>query len=249
MRCFCRPYVADVYEAILKEVEAYAMDTSLLIGRRRFRIDEQGHVKIRPAGVAKACERRRTKVRSLVARLVDPQQVPVFDEAFRFETAETFAERKNLIHHKTAKLKQSKVLNDILDEDAQKRWPSSDWTFDRILYYVHRESHADHLEDLALDQELERAQIELEKVRSRGKGASLMALHYSLGPLEKVLQKVSENGPDLCHGKEARDGVVSLLDHIRKHRKRFRADRGGQLRETLARIEAVLGPAESLPSQ
>jgi hypothetical protein len=61
VRGACRPYVADVFDALIAEVKAYAMNTSVLVGLQKFPIDQQGHVEIEPVGIAEACERRSKK--------------------------------------------------------------------------------------------------------------------------------------------------------------------------------------------
>src|SRR5262249_38626900 len=81
----CRPLVADMYKTLIATVDQYAMAVSLLVGSKPFDIDVHGRVLIEPVGLAEACEQSRKRIKSLVARLTDPAQMPRFEEAFRFE--------------------------------------------------------------------------------------------------------------------------------------------------------------------
>jgi hypothetical protein len=95
-RC-CRPYVVDTYKRLVMEVDKYAMSISKLIGTHSFPIDdEKGTLVIHPPGLALACERGRTAVKRLVARLLDSTG-PVFEEAVCFQAADSSGERANLI--------------------------------------------------------------------------------------------------------------------------------------------------------
>jgi hypothetical protein len=52
-------YLSDVYDALITEIDFYAMNVSLLIGRESFEIDKTGQLEVNPEGVAVACERNR----------------------------------------------------------------------------------------------------------------------------------------------------------------------------------------------
>jgi len=60
-------YLSDVYDALITEIDFYAMNVSLLIGRESFEIDKTGQLEVNPEGVAVACERNRKRILGLVA--------------------------------------------------------------------------------------------------------------------------------------------------------------------------------------
>lgn len=232
VRRACGSFTIDVYEALIEALSSYAMATSLLIGKDPFPIDERGRVLIHPPGIARACEQRRIHIKTLLCHLLDPKEAPVLEEAFKFEHVQTFAEKKNLIHRKSIELeKPSGGTHAGMPKEQWAALPKSHWNFDRIMYYVHQEAQIDH----ELTEELHNAQRELEKVRAKPKGASLMPLHYSLGPLIAALDSTS--GDDL---KPHRQELSKLMNEIRQHVEATSGDQGGQLRSRLLEIEQLL---------
>jgi hypothetical protein len=97
----CRGYVVDLYRELERAVDSYAMALSTLLAEDSFDLDVQGRVQVDPPGLAAACETRRRRIRHLVAVLGDPDLAPFFNQAVQFDAAETFAERKNIIHNLT----------------------------------------------------------------------------------------------------------------------------------------------------
>jgi hypothetical protein len=230
VRKACRPFVADVFNALIFELDAYAMSMSVLIGRAVFPIDADGRVAFDQRGIADACEGRRKRIKSLVARLVDEREAPVFDEAFAFESAETFAERKRLVHRKTAEIRQDPLHPpfQILTHGDQAR--TSDWDFDRIMYSLWLETGGEMPE---VDQQLAFARTELERCTASTGTPSLMALHYSLKPVRRALQGQPLSASTIHE-------VRSLVTEIRNFIKEKEADAGGQIGRALAEIERLV---------
>jgi len=232
VRKACRPFVADVFDELVTALDAYTMGLSKLVGKPESPIDPKtGTVLFESPGIAIACECQRKKIRRLVSRVVDERQAPILDEAFRFEIAESFEEKKRLIHRKSAELK-------INGDDPAKFDPAcanSDWDFDRILYYEWREKCQG---DLKLEAEVDHTWLELEKVNAKSQGLSLMPLNYSLGPVEKALPL--HNAVSDTELKE----LTELSNGIRAFIERTNTDTGGHVRNSLSRIErlAVRGP-------
>lgn len=146
VRKACRPFVADVFDELVAALDFYAMGLSKLLGQRESPVDDKtGRVTFDNPGIALACERQRRRIKGLVARLADERQAPVFDEAFRFDAAETFEERKRLIHRRKAELdkENSDTKRQEQIEAKLKLCADSDWDVDRIVYYNWRESRVD----------------------------------------------------------------------------------------------------------
>jgi hypothetical protein len=188
---------------------------------------ETGQLRFDNPAIATACEKHRKRILGLVERLSDEKQAPVFDEAFRFEEA-TFERKKSLIHDRKAFADKEIAHGNKFDQKLE-LCADSLWDFDRILYFQCHEGNK-----LDLKEEVSRARRELEKANAKGGGASLMALNYSLRPVEKALSAPLT---------EAESADVKLLcDDIREFIKRTDTDKGGHVRAKLARIEAFLPP-------
>ena len=235
----CRPYVVDMYKALVATVDQYAMAVSLLVGAKEFDIDDHGHVRIEPAGIAEACERSRKRIKSLVARLTDPFQEPRFEEAFRFEVAESVAEKKSLIHRRAPEVKEATILY-----AKNEQWQTSEWDYDRIIYSLCLERRvkardADLKETLSMA--LDHAMTDLEKARAREgtdappEGSRLMSLSYALAPLECAPRGASfERLDDLQYL------VSSIRDLLHRGQKACAGRRDGSAATTYDRFEAVL---------
>jgi hypothetical protein len=143
------------------------------------------------------------------------------------------------VHRKTAEIQQ--------DRDGIARWlkstnavpfdsrtnaeraRTSDWDFDRVMYNLWLEEND---ESFPLDAQIGAVRMELEKAAAATGTPSLMALHYSLGPLRKAL----ETQP---HSEQTAD-VRPLVADIRDFIKEKAADAGGQLERALAEIEKLI---------
>lgn len=234
VRKACRPFVADVFDELVAALDFYAMGLSKLLGQREFPLDDKtGRVTFDNPGIALACERQRRRIKGLVARLADEKQAPIFDEAFRFDAAETFEERKRLIHRRKAELdkENSDPKRQEQIEAKLRLCADSDWDFDRIVYYNWSECRVDPTV-FKLQEELSRARRELEKVNAKKEGISLMPLNYSLGPVERALS------PSMSpvQAREAK----ALCEDIHEFLKRTETDEGGHVRVALSRIEELL---------
>jgi hypothetical protein len=237
VRKACRPFVADVLDELVASLDFYAMGLSKLLGQPEFPLDDKtGRVKFEKPGIAIACERQRGTIKNLVVRLADEKQAPVFDESFRFEVAETFEEKKRLIHRKEAEVDKIQASSDDRAQEqlvAQlKRCADSDWDFDRIAYYIWSETRTD-ANAFKLEDELRHTKRELEKINAKREGISLMPLNYSLGPVERAVS--ASLGPTQS------SAVKILCMEIREFIGRTETDAGGHVRGALSRIE------ESLP--
>jgi hypothetical protein len=228
----CRLFIKDAYAALVASLDSYVMCLSQLLGTSESSIHaESGQIHFDKNGIATACEQHRKRILELVENLSDKNQMPIFDESFRFGQA-AFMERKNLIHEKKAFADKELAHTDTQRRNkfARKLELCADslWDFDRILYFHCHEEET----DLELKKEVRRARRELEKANAKGVGASLMGLNYSLGPVEKAL-----TAPPA----EPESASVKLLcEDVRKYIERTNTDEGGQVRAALDRIEASL---------
>ena len=238
VRKACRRFVADVFDALIIEMNAYGMCLSVLIGKPVFPIDASGNVAFEHGGVAESCERRRKRIKTLVARLADERQAPVFDEAFQFESAETFAERKRLVHRRTAEMRESpdrttRLLASELPNAGQRtgadRCLSSDWDFDRIMCNIWLSEQPDPVQ---VDTAIATARAEVERAGSVAGKPSLMPLHYSLKPLRVAV----------AANPSAAGGIGRLFDEIRLLIATKEADKQGQINRSIAEIEALVQP-------
>jgi hypothetical protein len=223
VRKACRPFIADVFDDLVSALDSYAMGLSKLVGRPESPIDAStGEVVFESPGLATACERQRMRIRRLASRLVDERLAPILDEAFRFEAAETFEEKKRLIHRKTADLDKYQMVI--------KGGADSDWDFDRIMYYVWQTDREVNVED-----GIYRTRLELERVNAKTAGWSLMPLSYSLGPLEQAVSQVAPTDDS-----SGRAQMSLLANDVRAFIERTHTDTGAQVRSALTRIEKIL---------
>jgi len=158
----CRPYQAELLQQVIRQLDLYEMTMqAYLIEEKVFTLRPDGTLNMRDE-IRDVCERRRREVKDAVAGLLDPARAPVFDQAPVFERLETFAEKKNLIHRKTALIRrwikeQTKagtgdgygpitrvhvrpadwrVAAVLPPGESFERAISSDWSCDRIFYYI-----------------------------------------------------------------------------------------------------------------
>jgi hypothetical protein len=225
-------FVADAYTELIGEVDGYVMNLGLMIEEQRYPLGDDGRVLL-PAGVETACEARRIAIKRLVSTLVDPVQAPVFGEALRFERAETFEEKKNLIHRNVASLRVDR-LGSALDE-LLRRAAESEWAFDRIVRYRYlsgrfggqKESRED------LSSALHDLDTELEKARARGDGVSLMPLYYALR-LVKVAAGTASIPAQVRGGMSAR--LVEIDEFVDQDSRR---DQGGEVRRLVDDLRSL----------
>ena len=225
VRSACRQFVKDAYTALIAELDAYAMNVSLLIGSKRFGIAEKGHLEIEPPGIANACERNRKKILKLVALITDPKQAPQYDDAFKFDEMEVFAEKKKLIHNTLEDMKKVKAKRSNKDQKKVQQLVGSDWDFERIIYYELRKNAG----GLKPAEELRRSKREWLLAKSDDDRVKLMPFYYSLGPLLMAAEnKVEEN---------ERNSIIDFIKTARKYIEEHDLDKGGQVRERLDEIE------------
>jgi hypothetical protein len=213
VRRACRRYVADMFDALMREVDAYTMCLGVLLGRERLPIEDTGRLKFDERGVAVACEGRRTRIKNLVARLADERQAPFFDEAFQFEAAETLPEKKRLLNRKAADIRHDKeAFNTLMQNETgtgieeqrnKDRCRDSEWDFDRVVYYVWQEETS---QELAVEAQLRCARGELERIVAGIGDPLLLTLHHGLRTLKRAVA-MSSNSP-------LKDEVITLSDRI-----------------------------------
>ena len=215
----CGETAAEMFRELLAQVDGYAMDMrALLFKPETFGLTDSGRRNI-PIGIRTALERRRTGIHALTAQLTDQRQQPVVPEAFRFDQAASFAERKSVIH----RIEQRLDAEDrpTTESDTAMGSMTSDWTLDRITaYLVGERSQRDP------DRALEAARRELELVRATDQ-PSLVALHYCLRWLRATSPLDSAVAPR----------VRSFVADVRAFLDQGQLDAGGQLRALLAEID------------
>ena len=191
----CRPYASELLQRLIEVTDTYAMAmAALLLKELECELDRKGDLVLLPPGIRKACESRRIEALQLQAALVAETQAPVFDESPAFERLDTFAQRKDVVHRKEAEIQLA--LKDkppvcewwkpplLPEKDALRTASTSTWMLDRILYYVVRREQG----NVPLEEATAFVCHEWEIVRApEGGPPSRMALHYSLGVLEKTL--------------------------------------------------------------
>ena len=200
VRKACDRYVADMFDALIVDVSAYAMCLSVQLAEPPSRIDANGKVAFEHGGVAMACERLRKHVKELVARLIDEQQAPMFQEAFHFESCETSFEKKRVILRKAAEIRARKdAFNDEMNGPSVKdqsdsppkkhRCRDSEWDFDRIIYYM-------WVEEVGVDKHLAThlrcGRTELDRESAGAIDPFRLALAYALRVIVKGLPQTSE---------------------------------------------------------
>jgi len=248
VRKSCRRYAADMFDALIAEVSAYAMNQSVLLGEPRAPIDAQGHVAFSHPGVAEACERNRKRIKHLVARLADERQAPFFDEAFQFESSETAAERKRVIHRKIADIRQDKTafterMNALSDTGIEgqlnkQRCRDSEWDLDRIVYYAWIEETTS---DVSLVSQLKCVRLELERMAAGAAEPYLMALLYALRALSRAPAPA-----DPIQGAN----VARLIDRVKASIESKTGEPFAELRQALDDLEPMARPvvAPSVPN-
>jgi hypothetical protein len=182
----CDQYVRELYTELMTQLDGYAMDLrALLLKEDRFALGEQGRLCI-PLGIEAACEERRKGIKRIFSQLVDPRQSPQFPDAFRFDRAETWEERRHLIHRAATQLQEDLAAEESAVADGD-TWAASNWDFDRIMAFVAEERRPDPRSEEEVESLLRRARGELERAKSRERNANLEPLDYALQALRGVL--------------------------------------------------------------
>jgi TIR domain len=223
----CGETAAEMFRELLAQVDGYAMDMrALLFKPETFGLTDGGRRDI-PIGIRTALERRRAAIHGLAAQLTDQRQQPVVPEAYRFNKAASFAERKSIIHRIEQRLDATKE-QPTTKLAAAMGSTTSDWTLDRITaYLVGERSQTDP------DRALDAARRELELVRA-AEQPSLLALHYSLRWLRATSPQDSAVASQ----------VRSFVADLRAFLDQCQLDAGGQLRALLAEIDPPVATSE-----
>jgi hypothetical protein len=244
----CDRYAADMFDAVSADLSAYAMSLAVQLAEPRAPIDALGRVEFQHDGVATACERLRKRIKERVARLIDEQQAPMFQESFHFEASETSFEKKRLILRKSAEIRQRKaafseemnapLVNEGSDSPPKKhRCRDSEWDFDRIVYYMWVE---DTWTDMYVATHLRCARTELEREAGGAGDQFRLPLAYALRVIAKGLPKVA----DPALGTEARALHQRIVASIASTPADGLADLRQALGDVLATLDAV---ASSVP--
>lgn len=267
----CSEYEAELFRQLLSALDAYemAMD-SHLVREEHFPIDANGRLEL-PQGIAAVCERRRRQVLDATAVLLDPGRAPVFAEAASFARLETSAERKHVIHRKSAAFRElargRTRTSPSADGNAAARadWrkeaafppaerlthaESSEWAFDRIMYYfAHREWRRWCSDDGAaralglragadLDNHVcQWLEEELQKIRTSSvpDDVSRMPLSYALS----IIEEMDDVPGDLI------DRLQPILDDIVSLE---RANETSEVRMRATRLASRIRPVTPLPA-
>ena len=283
VRGACMPYQVDLYEQLRTAMDSYSMTIrGLLLCGQRYPLGASGELEI-DAGVLQACERRRKHIKEVVSRMLDPLAVPATARAVTFWLTDSFEQRKMLVHQVqhdvllegARRTKQngeaaaesrpssngststrpptSAVLVDFPAKDELQHLCHTVWDLDRIFGYLCAEFL--YPEDGRIVHIIREAAVaELERVRARGSGATLMPFHYALGAIKEALQRGGELAPPeadsvsaLCA--DAREMIEGPRLPKPPSRPELRADGGehlmdadGKVRRTIAEIEAQLSP-------
>ena len=189
------------------------------------------------AGIKRACESRRGRIRQIVTHLLAPNCAPVLEaESRRYAKTTSFNARKTLLIHpaeqELAAGKRPRVSIKALDKCA-----SSLWEFDRIYYYLVQERSG----AASTDRLIEAVEQEVERVRAVDGGASLIPQHYSIRALESgsVLAR-----PDR-RSRERAKRIDGLLSRIKALVEELGLDKGRQLRDRIGSFLTRLNPADA----
>ncbi len=248
VRLACPRYQADLFDRLLALVEAYAMDVrALLVRAPAFALSETGELQI-PNGVLRACESRRSQIKEIVGRILDPLAVPVMEEAARFWLSDSFDLRKMMVHRCEYSVLAAREAGDdagpgieLLDEREAKKLFESLWDLDRIFGYLVMEYVHPQISDAA-GALYQAGAIEVERFRAKS-GVSMMPLYYACRALKGALEtRAAPVGASVSRS------IQSLFNDVRGLIEKSRAqpdeepslDRGGQLRRLMTEVDALL---------
>ncbi len=226
IRQYCRGYVADLYSELVAQLDGYDMDVSALL-TKRFELGEDGLLQIEPKGILQVCEKRRLRIKELVAQILDPLDAPIVDEAWRYAQLDTFQERKRYIHRQEASIHNQGLC---YDQASHYAYLDSSWEFERIVGYLILENTPGTDPTLPLDC----INHELERLEALTKQGSLIPLHYAIRALGAALDHQPKT--EQIRGK-SEELLVRVEAYLAAARKR---DEGGQMRRNIATVRSRL---------
>lgn len=244
VRKACRQYVADMFDAILTSLDGYAMSLSVLLGKPEAPIKNDGTLAFEHRGVAEACERYRTRIKNLVARIADERLAPFFEDAFKYEIAETHAEKRRIVLRRTGDVRAKAFAERMnapsapgLDGPPNKdRCRDSEWELDRIVYYVWQ---FETWSTLTLASPLRCARLEIDRVSAGAADPFLLPLYHALQVLNKAASLVDDPNKTAP--------VHDLLNRTRAVIQGRSGEAVAAIQETLAGLELAPVDAASPP--
>ena len=211
---------------------------SLLIEQRRYSLDGESELAIEPKA-RRALEMRRLKVKAIVDRIRDlPTAAPKTPDAIRYFGAETFDERKLIIHRLESRIRTHWDVGTpaTLPPGSALQYRGSSWDLDRIHYYLDEEYRSWATEWQPSREEVScmiyDVEIEMERaVAGARDDSSLMTVGYALGPLKKipvadpdlrekalrVLEDVSTYVAQDPDGRDPGSRLRRLIEEVRHH--------------------------------
>jgi hypothetical protein len=154
-------------------------------------------------------------VKAIVGRILDgSESAPLTAEAVRYFGAETFEERKLIVHRLESRIRTHMDAGNEPTMDWDHRWAyrGSSWDLDRINYYLNQEyrswsSQNQPADANSIDCAIHDVVIEMEHAVATPSTAAMMPVGYALGALNEV--KLTDVG--------RRDRVLRLLDDVSAH--------------------------------
>jgi hypothetical protein len=246
----CGRFAADVFDALVSEVDGYAQALSKLVGRSEAPVKPDGRLDFAEPGIAGACERRRKHVKALVALLSPGNPAPLFDEAFQFARGETVEEKRRLINRIIAKIRldrdtftaqmQSTMGTSFRNPAKKDLCRVSEWEFDRIVYYAWIEETE---QNVPIDVRISSIRLELDKASLTAPNDDLIALEWSLGPLADALTTVVTSE----HARELRR-TLTEFDRLLKGKDPQKLNQVRLLRDDVdRRLPPSVSPGEATP--
>jgi hypothetical protein len=211
----CEPYQAELLSQLDEALTNYAdAMEALLVDQHKYPLGPNNERTI-DAETRTACEVRRLAVKAIVGRILDaPETAPLTPEAVRYFGAETFEERKLIVHRLESKVRTHEDADREPTIDWDRRWVyrGSSWDLDRINYYLNHEyrtwsSQGRPADANTIDCAIHNVAIEMEHAVTRPGAAAMMPVGYALGALKEL--KLTE----ASH----RDRVCRLLDDVSTH--------------------------------
>lgn len=208
----CAPYQAELLSQLDEALAKYAdAMEALLLDQHEYPLGSNNDRTIDPK-TRTACEVRRLAVKAIVGRILDgAEAAPLTPEAVRYFGAETFEERKLIVHRLESKVRTHVDAGKEPTIDWDRRWAyrGSSWDLDRINYYLNQEYRtwsSQHQPAAAntIDCAIHDVAIEMEHAVATPGAASLMPVGYALGALKAL--KLTEA--------DQRDRVSRLLEDV-----------------------------------
>jgi hypothetical protein len=261
VRAMCEAHHCELLRQLEAALKSYEDALgSLLMKQDRYPLSTDGALEIE-GGAREACESRRLKVKAIVGRLLDdPDLRPLTPEAVRYFGAETFKERKLIVHRLENRVRTyherrraavasaasspepepgsapSTQNEGTMPERAKFEYRGSLWDLDRINYYLNEEygswaSPSKPSEGTRVCA-IRDVAIEMERALAAPGGVAMMPVGYALGALRTVL-------PADLEDKEA-DSVRRVLDDVARAIADATRDPGGRIKELVDEIRARL---------